>query len=209
MKKYAGVLARVREMEQKNGIRYAKPEGKLYKTLKWLYGIIGVWALITNLMYILGVWLVNSGTDKMSKVSNSLITVSVCSLLIIAGFVLNRYKQYIIGAVLSVVPSILLVPVFAVMMKDSLGFLGYKLSFYWRHAVPLILMVIFMVWLTVIAIRATVKTDKAYKRVTENLFNLYNLNGENGSEISEEQWQEFLEKYNPSDYKNKIIKLEE
>lgn len=40
MKKFDGVLKRVRMLEEKNGISYAKPEGKLYKTLKVLYILV-------------------------------------------------------------------------------------------------------------------------------------------------------------------------
>ena len=37
MKKYPGVLKRVREIEAKRGISYIKPEDKLYKGIKIIY----------------------------------------------------------------------------------------------------------------------------------------------------------------------------
>ena len=36
MNMYEGVLNRVRQIEEKNGIKYAKTDGKLFKTLKFV-----------------------------------------------------------------------------------------------------------------------------------------------------------------------------
>ena len=206
MKKYDGVLQKVRLVEQKNGIKYAKPFGALYKGLKIGYTVAGVWAVFMNLMYILGFLLVYMGTENFSGVLNSVITVGVCTALIILGYVLNCCKLYLAGGIISVVPTVFLIPLFALSLADGLGFLGYKLSFYWRHFIPLVLMIVLMVWLTVLAVRARVKTERQYKRVTENLFNMYNVSDGDTSAMTAEQWDEFLKNYDPSDYKKQFIK---
>lgn len=204
MKKYDGVLKRVRDVERKNGIVYAKTDGRLYKTLKAFYCIFGIWTFFMNLFYVLGFLLMYSGTDNMKNVKASLITVSVCTVLIIIGFVLNCLKAYIPGGILSVIPCAFLIPTFAHPLEDSLGYLGYKASFYWRHFAPLTVMLILIVWITVLAVRAKVKTNRQYKRVTENLYNMYNLDSRSENEISEEEWNTFLETYDPYSYKRQF-----
>ena len=150
MKKYDGVLQRVRDVEKKNGIVYAKPDGKLYITLKVLYSIVGIWTFFMNLFYVLGFLLMYSGTDNMKTVANSLITVSFCTGVMILGYVLNCCKIYLAGGIASIAPAALLIPLFGNVLEDGLGFMGYKLSFYWRHLGPLAVMIILMIIMTVI-----------------------------------------------------------
>lgn len=207
MKMYDGVLARVREMEQKRGIKYARTNGKLYKTLKVLYSIIGIWTFFMNLFFVLGFLLMYSNTDSMSKALNPVITVSVCTLGLIAGYVLNCVKLHIPSVILNILSSSFLIAVFAGLLQDTFGLWGYKASFYWRHLAPILLIVIFSVFLTVIALREKYKTQKLYKKVTENLFDTYNIS--NDENISEEQWEEFLQNYNPLEKINKKQEADE
>lgn len=209
MKKYEGVLKRVRMLEEKNGIKYAKADGKLYGTLKVLYTIVGVWALLMNLFFILGFLLQYTGTDSMSKALNYIWISTAGTVLMIAGYVLSCCKFYLTGGILSVLSELLLIPFFGSILKDSIGFLGFKTSFYWRHFAPLALMLIFMVWMTVIAVKARVKTNRMYKKVCENLYNMYNVSVANGDIITDEQWDEFLADYDPNDYKKQFKKQEE
>ena len=81
---------------------------------------------------------------------------------------------------------------FANHLKDSLGFLGYKFSFYWRHSVPALVLCLMLIWLIAIAVRERVKTEKQYKKIVENLYNTYHKGDD---EITEEQWEEFLQNY--------------
>lgn len=204
MKKYDGVLKRVRFLEKKNGISYAKTDGKLYTTMKVLYSIAGVWTFFMNLFFILGFWLQYDGTDDMPQALNYIITASVCTVFMIAGYVLSCCKIHLAGGILSVIPEIFLIVFFGMILRDTLGFLGFKLSFYWRHFAPLVLMIIFITVMTVIAVREKVKTNRMYKKVSENLYNMYNISVANGEIITDEQWDEFLANYNPDDYKKQF-----
>lgn len=208
MKKFDGVLKRVRALEEKNGIKYAKPEGKLYKTLRVLYTLVYIYGMGINLLFIAAMSLMlSSDMATVNDALNSLVTVSVCSLLSIAGFVLMYCKIYLTAGILSIAPLIFTIPVFAVAMEESIeGILGYRYSFYWRHFLPVLVLTIFMVWMTVIAKRAQIKTDRMYKKVTENLFNMYKLSEGEAENISEEQWDEFLTNYNPDEYKGQFVK---
>ena len=198
MKMQESVLRRVRMIEEKNGIKYAKTDGKLYKTLRVLYIITFAYTMAINLLYIAGMLLVYGGTDNFKNVANSLISVCICTAVIIAGFVLSFFRFKFAAGVMSIAPEIFLIPVFGAVMKDDLGFMGFTASFFWRHFAPLALLVILMTATTVIAVRARIKTEKQYKKVTENLYKLYQSTG---GDISDDQWEEFLKEYDPTDYK--------
>lgn len=202
MKMYESVLTRVRTVEQKNGINYAKTDGILYKTLRVIYSVIFFYTVIINLLFIAGMFLVRYGTDNFKSVKNLLISVCVCTGVMLAGYVMSFFKFKLTAGIISVLPEILLIPLFGSAMKDTLGLFGFKYSFYWRHLAPLVLLVILNVILTVIAVRARVKTEKQYKKVTENLYKLYNVTVGNESDgITDEQWETFLQTYDPTDYK--------
>ncbi len=191
MKKYDGILKRVRELEQKRGIVYARTDGKLCIALKIIYLLIMIFAALMNIFYILGMLLINS--QNMKSVSNSIITVGICTLALIAAIILNRLKLYSASAALTVIPSAFLIPLFAGLMENAAGFLDLNLSFYWRHFAPLTLSVILAVWIAVISLREKKKINIMYKKVEENLYNIYHTSA---NEVSEEQWAEFLENYN-------------
>ena len=195
MKMQESVLRRVRMVEEKHGITYAKTDGRLYKALRVSYTLLFIYTMGINLLFICGMLITRLGTDNFKGILNSLITVIVCTVLIIAGYVLSftRFK---------LVSEIMLVVVFGSIMKDSLGVMGFKVSYFWRHFAPLLILVILMAVTTVIAVRARIKTEKQYKKVLDNLYALYSLNSD---DISDEQWEAFLEEYDPTDYK-KIYK---
>ena len=202
MKKFDGVLKRVRALEEKKGIKYAKPDGKLFKTLKVFYIIAFAYTMAINLLFVLAMFVkVEAELATMSDVFNYILSVSVCSVLIIAGLVFSKFKLHLTAGLLSVMPSVFLIPVYAIPLREDInGILGLKYSFYYKHGIPLFLMILFMSWMTVIAKRAEVKTDRMYKKVTENLFKMYAVAEGEAENLSEEQWDEFLRNYNPDDY---------
>ncbi|MGN0492992.1 MAG: hypothetical protein ACI4F7_05025 [Acutalibacteraceae bacterium] len=205
MKMQESVLRRVRMIEEKNGIKYAKTDGKLYKTLRVLYTLVFIYTMGINLMFVAGMLLVYGGTDKISGVLNSLISVSVCTVLILAGYILSFFRFKLTAGIMSVAPEIFLIPVFGSVMRDDLGVLGFTASFYWRHLIPLVGLVILMTAATVIAVRARVRTERLYKKVTDNLYKIYQSNG---TDVTDEVWEQFLKEYDPMDYK-KLFKESE
>lgn len=198
MKMQESVLRRVRMVEEKHGITYAKTDGRLYKALRVSYTLLFIYTMGINLLFICSMLITRLGTDNFKGILNSLITVIVCTVLIIAGYVLSFTRFKLVSGILSVLPEIMLVVVFGSIMKDSLGVMGFKVSYFWRHFAPLLILVILMAVTTVIAVRARFKTEKQYKKVLDNLYALYSLNSD---DISDEQWEAFLEEYDPTDYK--------
>lgn len=202
MKMYESVLTRVRAVEEKNGIHYAKTDGKLYLALRIIYTVFFIYSVGINLMFIAGMFLVRYGTDNFAPIKNLLISVCVCTAVMIAGYILSFFKFKLTAGIISVIAEILLIPLFGTAMKDSLGFMGFKPSFYWRHLIPLAVLVVIMIVMSVIALRAKLKTEKQYKKVTENLYKLYNVTvGIESDGITDEQWEIFLQTYDPTDYK--------
>ena len=205
MKMQESILRRVRAVEEKNGIKYAKTEGKLYKTLRVIYIILFAYTMAINLFFVAGTALVYGKTDDFINVQNTVVSVCVCTAVIIAGFVLSFFRFKLAAGIISIIPEILLISVFGSAMKDITGFMGYTVSFFWRHFIPLVLLVIIMTATTVIAVRARIKTEKQYKKVMDNLYNIYK---QSGTDITDEQWEEFLKYYDPTDYK-KLFKTED
>ena len=193
-------LKRVRMLEEKKGIHYAKTGGKLYTVLKVLYIIAFAAVVAMNLLYIAGMMLVKFGTDRFSSVADSVITVSLCTAVLTAGFVLSFFRFKLTAGIMSVVPAVILIPVFALLLKDSLGFMGVKTSFYIRHFIPLALFIIFIAGMVIIAVRERVKTKRQYTAVMENLYKTYNENSSDDV-IDDEEWNKFVDSYDPSNYK--------
>ena len=205
MKMQESVLVRVRMVEEKNGIKYAKTDGRLHKVMRVLYTLFFAYTMGINLIFIAGMLMLHYGTDNFPNVMNTLITVCVCTGLIIAGYVLSFFRFKLIAGIISVVPEIFLIVTFGSVMRDTLGFMGFIPSFFWRHLIPLSLMVITMTVAVFIAVRARIKTERQYKKVMDNLYRIYN---ENGGDITDDQWDNFLKEYDPTDY-TKLFKANE
>ena len=204
MKYYDGIIKRVNMLEKKNGIFYAKPSGKLFGSLKIIYILVFLYTIFNNCAYLLGTYLNYKG--GLADVMNPLITVSVCTLLMIAGFVLLFKKLYLVSAILTVAPSVVLIPTFGVMLKDKLAIKAYLPKYYWRHFIPLLILITLVCFMAIIVVRARIKFKQMYTKVTENLYNLYNINLKSDKDISDEQWAYFLENYDPFTYKPQFIK---
>ena len=193
MKKYDSIMKRVRRVEEKYGINYAKVGGKLFSGVTVVAAIAWIYMFLMNLMFILSMSLALSiGQADFSFIGNAFITVCVGSVLMVLGAVLFFVKFKITGSAICFSGIPFMVLSFANHLEDSLGFLGYKLSFYWRHSVPALVLCLMLIWLIAIAARERVKTEKQYKKIVENLYNTYHTGDD---ELTEEQWEEFLANY--------------
>ena len=202
MKQYPGVLKRVEEIEYKCGIKYAKVDGKLYKTLNVFYVISFIWTLLMNSLYLAGVIMINSGRDTMKDVLEPIITVTVCTVALIFGLVFKKLKLNIASLVTTLVSAVILNVLFGRLLQDFLGFAGFKISFYWRHLGPLVLLSVMIIWMTVIALREKYKKNKLYSKVENDIYNSFH---NSASEMTEEQWNEFMENYDHDEYR-KLLK---
>ena len=194
MKYRYNVLEKVRKVEEKNGINYAKTDGKLYKTINVLHILAWVYTLGINILFLLGNLVLMSSNESLEINKAPFVTVLTATVLLIVARVIMRFKNQVWANIASGALNLIICPVlaftFANLMEDSLGLWGLNFSFYWRHAIPLALIIIFGVWLTIIALRANIKTDKQYKKTLENIYNQFK-----NQNFSEEQWEDYLKNY--------------
>ena len=203
MKYYEGITKKIELLEQKNAIFYAKPGGKLYNWFKFIYIAIFIYGNFNTLAYVLGVSI--TYREHLGDFLWDILTPAICTVLMLAGLVCILKKWHIAGASLTVPSAVVLVFFFKYRLADELTIDSVFPKYYWRHLVPMLVIILCVLWLTGIAVRAHLKFRSQYIRVTENLYNLYKRDVTDGKEISEEEWEEFLEKYNPFIYTPQFI----
>ena len=197
---YEGVLKRVRQLEEKNGIKYAKTDGKLFTTLKVINVISFIWAMVMNLLYVAGCLLIYSFEEHKEAFYGYVIPIAVCTIAIIVALVFLKFRKYLISGILNVAPSVVMLVLFGSISTDTFGFLGLASWYYWRHFAPLVLIILTAFFMAYIAIRADLKLKKMYKKVTENIFNQYG----DVENLTDEQWDEFLKNYDHDKFRNQI-----
>ncbi len=189
MKMYENILKKVEIYEEKRGISYTKPGGKLYKYVNVIYWLAFIYTMAMNVLFSLGIAISDT---QFHYLKNSLYTVlGLCVGLILAR-VLTLFKKSIVSAVSSVINALScagLVLAFAPLMENVAG--GYKGAFYWRHFAPLCIVLLVNLGLNIIVIRANVKTRKTYKKIVDNIYSTYHTNIADG-ELDEKEWDEVL-----------------
>ena len=206
MKKYDGVVLRAQMYEYKKGIDYAKPQTRLYKWLRGLYTLVFVYTFLMNLFFVCGMLLnIDAGIRTFSDVSKNIFIVGIATVVALVAVILMYCKEHIVSGILGALSLPVTLFVFAPLLKEDMypieGWFGYKESFFWRHFIPVVILVFFAVWMTVIAIRAKVLFSRTYKKVCDDLFEKYKSElGENEVE-TESSWEEYLKNYHPDDYK--------
>lgn len=198
MKKYAGVLKRVYELESKKGINYVSTNGKLYKGLKIFYIIAFIYTMAINALFVLAMSIVMSDVPNSSNFVNEVIFVSICSALIIAGLVVLRFKKHLVFGLLNFIPEVFLMFMYANILRDDFeGLWGLKYSYYYKHGIPLLLMALLVVGMTLVALNEQRIVNKDYKKVVENLYSKFLEEEGNKETVSEEKWAEYLKNYDP------------
>ena len=199
MKKYESVLKRVDFIENKFGIYYAKTDGLLYKSLKFIFSLAFIYSFAINVISIAGTALLISEGDYIAATQNFLIAVSVFAIVSLVGAILVWCKINIIGTALSLVSAPFLLFIFGKELVDTVGIGPFKTSFYWRHAAPLGILIVVALWMFIIAIRAYIKRNKRYKQILKQVYEIFKL--ENPDSLSHDEWEEFVEKYDPRAFK--------
>lgn len=189
MEIYGNILQKVASYEEKRGIKYAKTDGKLYKVLKIIFIVAFAYVEMMNLFFVIGS--VSSSTYY-DYLKNSAFNVLFLSVMLIFSIATLYFKKYLLANVFfwlfNAVPSMGLAFEFGRLLEDAVGF---KVSFYWRHLIPICLMVGLSFWMAFIAIRANLKVKKTYKKIVENTYNANRLSEDNEN-LSEEEWNEIL-----------------
>ena len=196
MKMYDGVIAKVRKIEQKNGIVYMDTDSVLYKLLKWLYVLAFAFSLVINSIYILGAY----------WREDTYITPLICTVSLILGLICLLKKWHIPAVVFTLPPAVIICLYFPHLLVYS-NILNPK--YYWAHLAPMIVLGVTVLGTAIIDTIAKLKFKKTYMRVINNLYSEYKVDLSQGEDVPEDKWEEFLESYDPYNYNTQIKKKKE
>lgn len=180
MKYSADDFSKILKYEEKRDIKYTKTGGKLYKRIL-LFGFLSwLWMMFTQISYIIGkVITVTTSDDKPDNILVAIITASAVALLSIVfyafRFKVSAFAINIVTAIVSAVSFISITkvsdsfdsPGTAISEFDQ-GYFGLKKLFYWRHGIPIVLVVVLSVWLIVITLREKSIIKKEFQIISKN-----------------------------------------
>lgn len=196
MKRQANILDYVEKYKYKYGISYATKDGKLVKSLTVLSSIVWVYSIFWTALFILSVALnISNGLVEYSYIAKDFITICSGAVIMVVAAVLLCFKQKFFASIAAFLPQLFMIFSFARFCEDIDGLFGYIAKFYWCHLIPSVLLMLFTALIAVILIRAKIKTDKLYDILLDGLYKQYGK--KDGENLTEEQWNEFLSKYNP------------
>lgn len=193
MKKNINILEYVEKYKYKYGISYAQEGGKLVKVLSIITGVVWIYSFFMLALSILSFALnFSAGALEYSDLSNVFITTIICAVTMVIAAVLFVCKQKIAFCIVTIA-----IQPFIVLAYEPISVygMGYVAGFYWKYAVPAILLVLFSAILLFILIRAKVKTNKLYNMLVDGLYKQYGTR--DGEKLTDAEWQEFLSNYNP------------
>ncbi len=206
MKMHKGVLERVKMLERKNGIRYLDTDSTVYKVFKIVLIVVFIYAMLVNLLYSVSM-LLNS-EELAETFYRYILTPVICSVLMLLGLIFEVKKFHITGGILSVIPATVLA-IFFKTISYGVEANSLQARYYWRHLAPMVLIVVSASVMSIIGVGAKTKLQKMYNKVTKNIYETYKVNLTSGGEISSEQWEEFLENFDPADYQAQFLKTRE
>ncbi len=193
MKKNANILEYVEKYKYKYGISYADEKSRLVKTFTVIASLVWVYSLFMLTVAILS-FIINFNVDKLhyEELGNIFYTTVVCAVVMIAAAVLFFCGRKIAGSIAVIIPQPFIILTHEPIFRYGLG---HKAQFYWSYAVPSVLIVLIALCLLIVLIRARVKTNKLYNTILDGLYKQYGTR--DGEKLSEDEWEEFLQKYNP------------
>lgn len=203
MKYIKNIVDRVEAAEKRAAIIYAKTDGKLYKWLKWFYVISVCFTALMGFFYCLSRYFKINELDRLNikidsfndinNVKQSIITVLVCSLIWLICAVLIKFRLEIVSLLLLISSGIVACSSLMGASKNTAEFnVGINTAFWWRHFVPLILSLFFIVWMLIIKFRQQHRLKVAYNNMVSRIYETYKRD-----DINEEEWEEFLKNYDP------------
>ena len=204
MKMQESVLKRVYKMEEKNNIHYATKNGGAFSTCRVLTFIFAVWAVffavIVAVGYIFSRDVFQQGTAEYIRLTKYIVSCFSFVGLLVVCMVLNGFKKAIASGIFALSAAVYGSTFFAQILyqRTPNGFFGIPYKYYWAHLLPLVVVAICAIVMAVIAVREQLILKREYKQVSARLYEEYSKLAE---DLSEEQWEEFLNNYNPK--KNK------
>ncbi len=203
MKYIKNIVDRVESAEKRAAVIYAKTDGKLYKWLKILYVVSACFTALMGFFYCISRYfkiseLMNldikiESLTEINAVKQSIITVLICSAFWLICAVIIKWKQEIVSLLLLLSSGTVACATLINASKNTAEFnAGINTAFWWRHFVPLLLSLFFIVWMLCIKFRQQYRLKIAYNNMVNRIYETYRRD-----DISEEEWEEFLINYDP------------
>jgi len=190
MKMNETILAQVKRSEEKYNIRYAKKDGALYGGFRTAYLVSYIYAAVFAAFVILGIWF----NEEIFTNLNTVYTIGAFLVLGLGGVVLGGFKISLGTALCSIPVSVWAVICFGKLLIDPAGLLGLNGKFYWAHLLPILVMCVSAAAMLIIDLRAKHLLKKGYEKISNRLYAEYSAHAEN---LSAEEWEEFLNNYDP------------
>lgn len=195
MKLKPNILKLVDAYQYKSAICYSKTKERIYCNLKKFYIVGFIYQAII-------MFLLSYGEIKLNYLERTnIFTAAIISfVLFTAAFVLMLFKWDCISLPLNIVGTVFLWP----LMKEVLfvsGVFFVKGTFYFKHLIPLVLILIPSLWMCIISTRERYFIHRDYKVVMEKLYNKHRT-----AEMSDDEWEEFIDNYTDTPSQEQTIK---
>lgn len=198
--KNQNILNYVHIAQKRSGIKYARPDSRITKNLRHVFIFCALFVTVINLIFIIGTTLVANSAQSgsaLTQLHNNIITVAVFTVFpLLCCFLLksSRLIPSIIATVLNTACCVVLLIFFYSELKDGQDLLGLTALYVFRHAIPLIVLLVSGNWAAILLARFNILENRAYNKMVDNLYRLYSSQY---TELSDVQWQEFLNSYEP------------
>lgn len=194
MKRNANILEYVKKYKYKYGISNVSENTRIMNVLTAFIALSWCYAFFMAVVFILGTSLqIKHGLVDFSYFKNSFISIVTGTTLMIIAAVMFFCKKKIVAFAVSIISQPVIVMAFAHLLKDPIGDL--KWSFYWRHAIPAMVLVVFAAIELIFLINGIIKDNKLYDMLVEGLYKQYGTS--DGEKLTDDEWNEFLTNYNP------------
>lgn len=195
MKREANILDYVEKYKYKYGISYADEKSNLVKRIYIFIKIFLIYLVAYILIFNTSLLFNSQKKDfSFSAINDSAYAKDYyillgCFLFLIVTLICAKKNKLFTAA------GLIILPVAVECLKDATrDGLNYMTSFY-CGAIPAYVAVLLITALLFILIRAKIKTKRIYDMLLDGLYRQYGT--ENGEKLNEDEWQEFLKKYNP------------
>ena len=193
MKKNENILKYIENYKKKYDINYFNENTTKFKVLNVLTSISWIYSFFFMAFSILSFSAnFKHGVLNFSDFKRVYISTIICSVVMVIAAAFYVCKKRIIGLIAAVVTQ----PFVVLMYKPMNVYgMGYKARYYFSYLVPAILVVLFAGILLFCLIRAIIKNNRLYDQIIAELYKQHGT--KNGEKLSEEEWQGFLNNYDP------------
>lgn len=180
---------------KKHNVDYPKPNGMAYKVFKLLYLLFAVLTALMTFFFVIGMFLVySSNKEFISKFTPSAVFFLVSTAVFVVGIVLLLFKLDLIALVVDLISgSFACFGLIKHMTNVELSYSGLHEDWWWRHFLPFFFCIICLAVLAYIRTKARYVELRAYKNLVQTIYK----QNKDAQEMSEDEFNLFLENYDP------------